>query len=146
MKTFNQMQVESDGAIMSDITDAYAAEFGVPPSGQKVFLRLTPVNQYGVAGAPTIVSATVPTASLNVTVTLTAGAVHVVTATWVGGAILDLQWEEYNTPAKNWTVMQVSPGSVTTATYTASATGVLVRAVSQAAGVGNKESNSVTAT
>jgi hypothetical protein len=33
---------------------AYAAQFGIPAVGQRVFYKLTPVNQYGVAGVPLI--------------------------------------------------------------------------------------------
>jgi hypothetical protein len=33
------------------MTTGYAAEFGSPSLGQRIFYRLTPVNQYGVRGA-----------------------------------------------------------------------------------------------
>jgi hypothetical protein len=35
---------------------AYIAEFGTIPAGSRVFLKLTPVNQYGVTGTPVITS------------------------------------------------------------------------------------------
>lgn len=38
---------------------AYVAQFGTIPAGFKVFVKLTPVNQYGVAGVPVIMSAIV---------------------------------------------------------------------------------------
>ncbi len=38
---------------------AYVVQFGTIPAGTKVFLKLTPVNQYGVAGTPLITSAIV---------------------------------------------------------------------------------------
>ena len=33
---------------------AYTAQFGLPPLGTRVFYKLTPVNQYGMAGVPVI--------------------------------------------------------------------------------------------
>jgi hypothetical protein len=36
---------------------AYVAQFGTIPTGAKIFLRLTPVNQYGVTGTPVTVTA-----------------------------------------------------------------------------------------
>ena len=38
---------------------AYVAQFGLPTVGQRVFVRLTPVNQYGVKGTPNIAFCTV---------------------------------------------------------------------------------------
>ena len=34
------------------LTSAYTAQFGAVTVGQRIFYRLTPVNQYGVAGTP----------------------------------------------------------------------------------------------
>jgi len=39
-------------------TTAYNAEYGSPIIGQKIFYKVTPVNQYGMAGAPIIGQAT----------------------------------------------------------------------------------------
>jgi hypothetical protein len=38
---------------------AYVVQFGTIPVGSKVFLKLTPVNQYGVTGTPIILTAIV---------------------------------------------------------------------------------------
>jgi hypothetical protein len=38
---------------------AYIAQFGTIPAGTKVFVKLTPVNQYGFTGVPVILSAIV---------------------------------------------------------------------------------------
>jgi hypothetical protein len=38
---------------------AYVAQFGTIPAGSKVFIKLTPVNQYGVTGTPLIAVAVV---------------------------------------------------------------------------------------
>lgn len=38
---------------------AYVAQFGTIPAGGKVFLKLTPVNQYGVTGTPVVLTAVV---------------------------------------------------------------------------------------
>jgi hypothetical protein len=38
---------------------AYVAQFGTIPTGTKVFLKLTPVNQYGVTGTPVVMTAVV---------------------------------------------------------------------------------------
>jgi hypothetical protein len=54
-KTFWQ-QTFCNGAINTPqvLTVAYENQFGVPPVGFRIFYRLTPVNQYGVAGVPLI--------------------------------------------------------------------------------------------
>lgn len=38
---------------------AYVVQFGTIPVGTKVFLKLTPVNQYGVTGTPVVQTAVV---------------------------------------------------------------------------------------
>lgn len=38
---------------------AYVAQFGTIPAGSKVFLKASPVNQYGVTGTPVVVTAVV---------------------------------------------------------------------------------------
>ena len=60
MKTFRQQNV-LPGNSVGNATEgtAYVAQFGLPPAGGKVFIRLTPVNQYGFAGTPVIMSAQV---------------------------------------------------------------------------------------
>jgi hypothetical protein len=40
-------------------TTAYHTQFGTPPVGTRIFLKATPVNQYGVTGVPSTVIATV---------------------------------------------------------------------------------------
>jgi hypothetical protein len=40
-------------------TAAYNAQFGSPVAGQRIFFKITPVNQYGVTGTPYIAYATV---------------------------------------------------------------------------------------
>ena len=60
MKTFWQAtSVAANATTVSGITALYQAQFGVPTPGQRVFIRLTPVNQYGVTGTPLITFATV---------------------------------------------------------------------------------------
>lgn len=39
-------------------TTPYHTQFGVPPVGSRIFLKATPVNQYGVTGVPSTVIAT----------------------------------------------------------------------------------------
>ncbi len=46
----------ADVAPYTLITALYAAEFGAPTVGQKIFVKLTPVNQYGWNGTPNILS------------------------------------------------------------------------------------------
>lgn len=60
MKTFWQaghVAANSVAAIVA--TAAYTAQFGSVQVGQKIFLKVTPVNQYGVTGTPNIISAIV---------------------------------------------------------------------------------------
>lgn len=57
MKTFWQATHLAGNATTAYVaTTAYEAQFGAPVTGQKLFLRATPVNQYGVAGTPSIIS------------------------------------------------------------------------------------------
>lgn len=41
------------------VTTAYVAQFGAVTAGQRIFLKVTPVNQYGVTGTPYITFITV---------------------------------------------------------------------------------------
>lgn len=60
MKTFwQQTHVAASSVGAATYGPAYVAEFGTIPVGTKVFLKLTPVNQYGVTGTPVIQVATV---------------------------------------------------------------------------------------
>lgn len=52
-KTFWQYgKVAGNSVVAIVMTTAYDAQFGAPAAGQRIFYRLTPVNQYGVAGTP----------------------------------------------------------------------------------------------
>lgn len=54
-KTFwQQLYVPGNSVGGATYGTAYVAQFGLPPVGSRVFYRLTPVNQYGVAGVPLI--------------------------------------------------------------------------------------------
>jgi hypothetical protein len=60
MKTFwQQTVVAGDFSTSYVATAAYTAQFGPAASGQRVFCKLTPVNQYGVTGVPVILMAIV---------------------------------------------------------------------------------------
>jgi hypothetical protein len=59
MKTFwQQTHVAASSVGGATYGTAYVAQFGTIPTGSKVFLKLTPVNQYGVTGVPVIMTAT----------------------------------------------------------------------------------------
>lgn len=59
-KTFwQQTHVPASSVGGATFGTAYVAQFGTIPAGSKVFLKLTPVNQYGVTGTPVILSAVV---------------------------------------------------------------------------------------
>lgn len=59
-RTFSQASVAAGTGTPVTITAAaYAAIYGTAVAGQKIFARVTPVNQYGVNGAPVFVSAIV---------------------------------------------------------------------------------------
>jgi hypothetical protein len=58
-KTFWQdTHVAGNSVVAVVATTAYNAQFGVPITGQRVFVKATPVNQYGVTGVPYIGFAT----------------------------------------------------------------------------------------
>ena len=59
-KTFwQQTHVAANSVGGATYGPAYVAQFGTIPVGTKVFLKLTPVNQYGVTGTPVIMTAVV---------------------------------------------------------------------------------------
>lgn len=59
-KTFwQQTHVAASSVGGATYGTAYVAQFGTIPAGSKVFLKLTPVNQYGVTGTPVILTAVV---------------------------------------------------------------------------------------
>jgi hypothetical protein len=61
VKTFWQADVAdaNDDTPITGLLALYTAQFGALVSGKKLFLRLAPVNQYGVTGTPTITSVVV---------------------------------------------------------------------------------------
>jgi hypothetical protein len=59
-KTFwQQTHVAASSVGGATFGTAYVAQFGTIPVGTKVFLKVTPVNQYGVTGTPVIQTAVV---------------------------------------------------------------------------------------
>jgi hypothetical protein len=58
--TFSQHVVDTGDVDSEAVTTAvYGAQYGTPLAGQRVFCKLTPVNQYGVTGVPVVLSAVV---------------------------------------------------------------------------------------
>lgn len=58
--TFTQQEVAGgDSGSVAITTAAYSGIFGSPVIGQKVFVKVTPVNQYGVTGVAVVVPAVV---------------------------------------------------------------------------------------
>jgi len=58
MKTFWQQTVVAGNSVGgATFGTAYVAQFGNIPAGTKVFLKLTPVNQFGFTGVPVILPA-----------------------------------------------------------------------------------------
>lgn len=52
-KTFWQQTVLAGNSVAAAVlTTGYEAQFGALTAGKRIFYRLTPVNQYGVAGVP----------------------------------------------------------------------------------------------
>lgn len=59
-KTFWQLTHIAGNVVAAQVvTAAYTAQFGAPLAGQRIFYKVTPVNQYGVTGTPQIGFATV---------------------------------------------------------------------------------------
>ncbi len=60
MRTFWQAGHVSGSSTTAIVaTTAYTAQFGAVVAGQRIFFKVTPVNQYGVTGVPYIAYATV---------------------------------------------------------------------------------------
>lgn len=54
-KTFWQAGKVAGNSVTAIVaTTAYDAQFGSPQAGQRIFFKVTPVNQYGVTGVPYI--------------------------------------------------------------------------------------------
>lgn len=59
-KTFWQQSHVAGNSVTAVVaTTAYTAQFGTPSVGQRIFFKVTPVNQYGVTGVPYISFVTV---------------------------------------------------------------------------------------
>jgi hypothetical protein len=59
-KTFwQQTHIAASSVGAATYGTAYVVQFGTIPAGSKVFLKVTPVNQYGVTGTPVIQTAVV---------------------------------------------------------------------------------------
>ena len=57
---FSQLAIAAGDSTSEAFTTAdYAAVFGTPVVGQKIFMRLTPVSQYGLTGVISVVSCVV---------------------------------------------------------------------------------------
>ena len=89
MKTFVQLGYALTGTQGLDITAAYLAQFGAPAVGQRIFFRLTPVNEDGLTGSPVILFAQVGAAVVIPTPVATSASTGVLTATWTGGGSYD---------------------------------------------------------
>jgi hypothetical protein len=85
MKTFCQLAFVSGAARAVDYSTLYENQFGNPATGVKVFSKATPVNQYGVTGTPTIVTAVSASAPSVPTAVASSPTTGTVTATWTGG-------------------------------------------------------------
>jgi hypothetical protein len=60
MKTFwQQTHFAASSVGGATYGTAYVVQFGTIPLGSKVFMKLTPVNEYGVTGTPVVLTATV---------------------------------------------------------------------------------------
>jgi hypothetical protein len=55
-RTFWQQEADGADAGTGSYLIGYTAQFGGTVNGQRIFAKVTPVNQYGVTGTPTIVS------------------------------------------------------------------------------------------
>jgi hypothetical protein len=54
-KTFwQETALAGNASAAHNSESAYEAQFGVPPTGSRVFYKLTPVNEFGVTGVPVI--------------------------------------------------------------------------------------------
>src|ERR1700677_622431 len=123
MKTFTQLGVIAPTGIGFDFGGSYSAQFGVPAIGQRVFFRLTPVNTYGVAGAPSIVSTKAVATSAIVAPTDTSATTMTLTATWTGGSSYSAYAAEVTTDIFNGTIFGASASGASPRTVTGLTTG-----------------------
>lgn len=147
-KTFHQVEAAAADVPFLDLTDALAAWAGTPSDGTKAWLRLTPVNQFGVTGQDLIVQTPVQSSPVIPAPVLTSpAAAHFVATFATPTTNLSIAFVEMNSagvPFGIWTVNATtsSPMSI------AATTGHYVKAVlvNTLTGQGSVFSNSILVT
>ena len=85
MSTYRQFGIIGATESSFDLTTQFIAQFGVPPIGSRIFLRLTPVSDEGVTGTPAKVIAEVGTSSALAIPTGVADPVGNILVSWASG-------------------------------------------------------------
>ena len=143
-KTFAQLEFDTNSVILQTPDGDYSTYLGTPILGTKIFFRLTPVNQYGVTGAPTIISAIVGAASVVPAVVVTSTVATDITATWSGGTTRDLDFKQSPNPGGPFTTVSTLVGVTSPQTATGATTGMYAVVASSVGGVITPASNEVT--
>ncbi len=128
MKTFTQLGVIGPAGIGWDAANSYTTQFGNPALNQRIFIRLTPVNAFGVAGTPTIVSTRAVTSSTIVAPTDTSAATGSVTVTWTGGSSYAPYVHLSDTSMYTGTILTKAASAVSPITVTGNPSGKTVAA------------------
>ena len=84
-KTFSQFGVFTSGMLVLDLSGVYAAQYGAPQAGKKIFGRCKEVNSSGMSGPAVILQSPVLPASAIPAAVLTAPTPGTVNITWAGG-------------------------------------------------------------
>ena len=111
-KTFHQIGAVDAATDVFDLSAGLAGFAGSPSVGNKVWVRLTPVNSYGLTGTPVIVQVPVVAAGTLPAPVDTSTVAHTLTTTWAvpaaGGILFTFQGPAAIGP---WTLQSTNVGA-----------------------------------
>ena len=125
-RAFSQFAVGDSTAGFVDISTQYAAQFGGPIAGKRVFGRLVAVNSSGMSSSPVIVNTTVAAPSALTPGTITTLVTGQVVLTAADASAFTAILEEIDPLTGNYVVIQTQPVVAGGATFTGVTTGATV--------------------
>jgi hypothetical protein len=117
-KQFSQFAVLNTGYIIMDVTIPYAAQFGAPVAGKKIFARFKEVNSSGMSGPNLIMQVPVLSSGVITIPTTTNAVAGTVVSTSAGsGAEIQELWQD-QTGSGIFTLAGNQPGVAGVSTFT----------------------------
>jgi hypothetical protein len=136
-KTFSQVDSRPASTAILDETDATIAFAGSIVVGRKVWMRITPVNQYGLTGTPIILQSAVTAPPAIALPVMTSAAATDITATWAGSPTPANVWYQVGSgPTGPWSATMHHDGVTSPDTLTGQTSGFYGRGRLQDPGTG----------